>query len=360
MTFDYKNPTTWQEKYPSCRLPNQSPININTDGSVSIPYCKLRCAVDFIYNNVHNKLKIVNYKKYVAIEPVQSAKDFIVFNDERFNLDKIVIKIPSEHKISNTTYDGELQFHHTISSQTTLDRNRKVIVSVFLTINDTQPANELLKATFARSSGIPSPNNNNVDIPIPTDNTVRIGGPYKFSSLLPKNKSFFTYLGSLTEPDCLDNAVNWIILDQTINVHTSFKTYILSKVDKKVHNGVEGMQIRTIESANPGISGGFDKTNRLIFYNNNGSDVCGENCAATVKNNLPLGTYKYSDTCAPKPKKKSTSKLFFNYVKEIKNALKSGGALIAFITFLMIIYILLLVYNTSVKYKALNYDSNGK
>ena len=65
MTFDYKDSTTWQEKYPSCRLPNQSPININTDGSVSIPYCKLRCAVDFIYNNTHNKLKIVNYKKYV-------------------------------------------------------------------------------------------------------------------------------------------------------------------------------------------------------------------------------------------------------------------------------------------------------
>ena len=88
--------------------------------------------------------------------------------------------------------------------------------------------------------------------------------------------------------------------------------------------------------------------------------MCGENCVATVKNNLPLGTYKYNDTCAPKPKKKSTSKLFFNYVKEIKNALKSGGSLIAFIIFLMIIYILLLVYNTSVKYKALNYDSNGK
>ena len=49
MTFDYKDSSTWREKYPSCRLPNQSPININTDGTVSIPYCKLRCAIDFIY-----------------------------------------------------------------------------------------------------------------------------------------------------------------------------------------------------------------------------------------------------------------------------------------------------------------------
>ena len=90
--------------------------------------CNLLCKLDFILGIDHD-LKALNDGKKIRFEYDGSTS--FVFKNIRYNLNEIVLYVPSYHKLDNIHYDGELMF---------ICRNkemkRSLVLSSLLEVND--------------------------------------------------------------------------------------------------------------------------------------------------------------------------------------------------------------------------------
>ena len=210
--WDYSRSDSWSDNYPQCNNQRQSPINIDTstfDGFKN--RCDIDCRLSIVY--VPSKCNVTNVNNTPTI--YFNSGSFISFNKEsyddtqdddvnrksksnRYRLKKATIHTSSMHTINNESYDMEVLLYHyklNMNEDDDTDDNNTggVILSLLYKIgNETGTPNEFFSQIINR---------------LPTKLTtkelnIKVNDDWGSGLLLPKNKSFFTYDGSLPFPKC--------------------------------------------------------------------------------------------------------------------------------------------------------------
>ncbi|MFM2061346.1 MAG: hypothetical protein RLZZ507_1016 [Cyanobacteriota bacterium] len=183
------NPTQWGEISPNfalCELgKNQSPININN--AVEGTPIKIQ------FNYQPTPLLVVNNGHTVQVnyQPGSTMK----LNDDEYELIQFHFHTPSEHTINNKASALEMHLVHRNA------KNQLAVVGVMINKGTNNP---FIAQIWQHISTVEK--NNEVQ-----NSTINA------ANLLPKNKAFFSYSGSLTTPPCSEN-VKWNLLIEPIQV----------------------------------------------------------------------------------------------------------------------------------------------
>lgn len=183
--YDIENgPDVWAELSPDFSAARygkmQSPINIteneteNSEDKVKINYKSMDFEVE---DNGHT----------INFNPKESTNN-IEFNNETYNLKNIHFHSNSENTLNLNSFDMEAHIVHKN------DKGDILVVGVF--INEGKKHNEI-GDVFKKDKSV-----------------------FKFNplDLLPKENTFFTFLGSLTTPPCTEN-VRWIMFKDCIQIN---------------------------------------------------------------------------------------------------------------------------------------------
>lgn len=162
----------------------QSPINVTDAQAVDL--------VDIAFNYGSTQLNILNngHTIQVTADPGSS----ITYNEVQFNLAQFHFHNPSEHEIDSAAAPMEIHFVHAN------DAGDLAVVGVMLVEG---AENEAFAGVF---SNLPAEEGET-----PMAITVDLG------ALLPADRHFFTYGGSLTTPPCSEN-VRWLLLDVPVEL----------------------------------------------------------------------------------------------------------------------------------------------
>ena len=109
----------------------------------------------------------------------------------------------SEHTVNGVQYDGELHFVHSKFDQSAsnTDVDYLTVIGVFLQSSETAPVAGTIWEKVMKSTGIGQ----------------NIMSGITYTELLPTNRSYFYYEGSLTIPPCSET-VQWMVLQNPIQV----------------------------------------------------------------------------------------------------------------------------------------------
>ena len=180
----------WGNTYPRCNAKNQSPVNIDTE---TTQYCNSLCNFKTIYKS---SKCYVNYNNNL-IRLKYSSGSYLEYQNILYELKEITIHVPTLHSIDNSKYDLEICMIHNLSSDnkttTTSDTPNGIILcrlfeagphygSTEQFIN--QVINELPKES------------------INYDKEIEVSKNWSANLLIPENKSFYMYDGSLPFPPC--------------------------------------------------------------------------------------------------------------------------------------------------------------
>ena len=208
------------DKYLDCRIgQQQSPVDLNNPVvDRSLP------PLGFRYEEADITLKNTG-QMILASWP--SGRSDLAFNGKAYNLVEISFHGPSEHTVDGIPYDLEMHLRHTNADGSSL------ILGVFF---EEGPA--YLKSLEKLWESLP----------------VKAGGKgdrvhLNLHELLPENRSYYAYMGSMTIPPCREG-VQWIILRQPLKISSS-------QVDQFIrayrHNArtLQGIHHRTIKVSAP-------------------------------------------------------------------------------------------------------------
>jgi carbonic anhydrase len=134
---------------------------------------------------------------------------YIEWDGERYDLSNVYVRTPSEHRVNSLPFEMEVQLEHE-----SID-NKKIMISTLFT---TGKSNQLLERL---GKNIPT---------IPGD--AREVGQLNWTEIFPKNKTYWTYIGSGSIPPC-EPGVRWIIFTNEV---TASKTLIDHLVLKQKSN----------------------------------------------------------------------------------------------------------------------------
>lgn len=125
-----------------------------------------------------------------------SPQSQLRFADQDYILEKAEIRIPSEHTLSGKTLPGEMQLYHRSTNGL-----RRAMVSLFFIEGQESPAfRPLLELANNLKGAQPSE-------PLPFDPSV----------LIPPQKTYYHYRGSLTHPPCHEG-VQWFVMNTPIQM----------------------------------------------------------------------------------------------------------------------------------------------
>ena len=271
------------KKYPICKDgKKQSPINIDTSTFDNFKNrCDVDCklAVSYQPSNCHIKNEsniptiYFNGDSYISFDGHKSENDknYHFGGDKNiFNLKKATLHTPSLHTINSENYDLEIMlYHYSIASMSENtfnndnnnddnndsnweDENKGIIISLFYKIGyDKGGANEFFSQFMNRIPTKSSPKE--INIPVNDD-----WGP---KLLLPKNKGFFTYAGSLPKEPCNQNWYYIVFEEAGVIGKTLFEAFKLGfgKSAKRLTQRLNGRSISYNNSAK------FDKENLLMI-----------------------------------------------------------------------------------------------
>ncbi|RXJ88196.1 carbonic anhydrase [Arcobacter sp. CECT 8985] len=186
------SPNNWfklDERYNMCKDgKHQSPINIVTDELTNVVLEEITYYDDSIAKSFENNghtLK-VNFLSGNMIE----------YGSKEYALKQMHFHTPSENKIDGKTYPMEAHLVHKDSNGNIL-----VIAVMFELSDDTNVIIDKLLKDLPTKKGEKN------------DLTSDIYG----YDILPQNKEFYTFDGSLTTPPCSEN-VKWIVLKNPVNI----------------------------------------------------------------------------------------------------------------------------------------------
>ena len=181
-------PEKWgdmKSEYAACKSGlNQTPINLETSVVAQMP------ALQFGYEP--EELKLVNNGHTVQVEI--DPGNFMRVNGQRWQLAQYHFHAPSEHTVKGKAYDMELHLVHKNP------RSELAVVGVFIRKGAHNPA---LDKVF---KNLPTEVNKPLE-----KREVKINP----EQLLPREKGYFHYVGSLTTPPCSEG-VRWFVLRQPI------------------------------------------------------------------------------------------------------------------------------------------------
>lgn len=175
-------PAVWAQlssDYAACGAgTRQSPIAIAGASAVPLP------EISFSYGP--GPVTIINNGHTVQTS-FESGR-FLEIEGQRFDLLQMHFHHPGEHVVEGRTYDIELHLVHR-------HENGQLLVIAVL-VDDTLPQNAAVTAALAR---------------LPQSEGIAFEEEADPAALLPQDRGYFTYDGSLTTPPCTEN-VRWIVL----------------------------------------------------------------------------------------------------------------------------------------------------
>jgi carbonic anhydrase len=150
-----------------------------------------RLSVDYgvtngeIFNNGH------------TIEVETEGPNVLMLGGVDYELDQFHFHTPSEHRFAGRGFDMEMHLVHKSAAGDT------AVVGVFL---QRAPTSGPLATVFENLPDVDAPLNTRTTLP-----------QFDLRMFLPKSKTNYRYLGSLTTPPCTEG-VHWIVLDDTMTV----------------------------------------------------------------------------------------------------------------------------------------------
>ena len=187
-------PLAWGKLSPAYRACSdgheQSPIDIR-----GAHRNKALQPIEFHYLAGGVTLENVGYTLEVHVHP----GSYIVAGGTRYDLDYFTFHHPGEHAVNGRLTDMDTQLVHKSAD------GKLAIVSVRFVENPDAP-NATLAGLWQHLPTKPFATENDPDM-------VNPGG------LLPGNRGFWTYMGSLTTPPCTEG-VRWFVMEQAVSLST--------------------------------------------------------------------------------------------------------------------------------------------
>jgi carbonic anhydrase len=185
-----EGPKNWGDlnaKFAPCKTGHrQSPIDIRNARKADLP------AIEFQYDT--SPLDIINNGHTIMINYAPGS--FIRVGNKQYQLKQFHFHRPSEEKINGKTYDMVVHLVHADQ-----DGNLAVVAVLLKQGTDNQLVRELWKALPTEKDEEEMHKNIPIDV----------------SGILPADKGYYTFQGSLTTPPCSEG-VTWFVLKQPVTV----------------------------------------------------------------------------------------------------------------------------------------------
>lgn len=230
--WKFSNSTNWVKNYGNCKITNnQSPIDID---KTKIEECFLLCYLQTNYNTSSLNCRHTDNLIIFAID----NNNTIIYNERAYKLTKIIFHLPSLHTIDGNPYQMELNFYHVPVNRLPTQGNDIVIISVFVSTESNNPDSMSEFNKIARN------------IPVAKNTSVVNSGSLNLNNLIPQEKQFYTYKGSIPYPPC-DNDVTWIIYETP------------SSINLTDYNAIKSLLYNNIRRPLAPLG------NRIVYYSNN-------------------------------------------------------------------------------------------
>lgn len=183
--WEYEHPDWQQMGYPSCGGNAQSPINILTNQTLvneNMP--------ELVFDYTPFQMKIVDNGHTIQVNP-STEDNALYFNGVKYTFAQLHFHHKSEHQIDGDHKALELHCVHR-------DENSNLLVLTFM-IQEGMP-NEFLEQIF---QNIPEEKRVEMTTEIFLD----------LNEILPDNRAYYTYYGSLTTPPCTAT-VQFVVLKE--------------------------------------------------------------------------------------------------------------------------------------------------
>ncbi|MBR9786729.1 MAG: carbonic anhydrase [Vibrionaceae bacterium] len=182
----HHGPEHWGEFASECAQgKNQSPINIESAVLAELAKLELdyKGKVISLTNNGH------------TLQTSLEGDNNLLVDGKSFNLKQFHFHTPSENHVDGKSYPLEAHYVHAD------DQGNLAVVAVFFEKGDANPALAHLLENVPEK-----------------DNNVTIRAPFDASALIPSDKDYYRFNGSLTTPPCSEG-VRWLVIKdpQTIS-----------------------------------------------------------------------------------------------------------------------------------------------
>ncbi len=130
--------------------------------------------------------------KHFSLQVKPEFSKHLEVEKKQYKLTNFHFHLPSEHSINNKIFDAELHFVHQD------ENNNIVVVGVLIKEGESNPLiNKIIKSTHQ------------------SDEEKYALEDSDLMTLIPENRTYFHYMGSLTTPPCTEG-VNWYVLKTPI------------------------------------------------------------------------------------------------------------------------------------------------
>jgi carbonic anhydrase len=185
------NPTQWGQLKPDfilCEIgKNQTPINLVETDMIE---AKLS-SIEFAYKNA--AANVVNNGHTIQINYPEGSS--IKIEGQTFNLVQFHFHTPSENQINGKSYPLEVHLVH---------KNEKGELAVIGVMFEVGNAHELIENIWKKVSS-------------KENEEIKIEQELNLMSLLPEQKNYFRFNGSLTTPPCSEG-VRWFVMKKPLTV----------------------------------------------------------------------------------------------------------------------------------------------
>ncbi len=176
---------TISEKWSNCASKvNQSPIDIS--GSKLDERLK---TLKFSYKHGEAHLTLRNSTVQGDIQ----TGSFLEWDGERFDLNRVLFRTPSEHRVNGLPWEMEVQLEHKSA------REQVIMIAILLTPGKSSPLLEEISSNLPRFR----------------EDTKDFSG-INWLELFPKKKTYWKYAGTSTVPPCESN-VTWIVMTEPVS-----------------------------------------------------------------------------------------------------------------------------------------------
>jgi len=186
---DKSGPSHWAEldthNFMCEKGKNQSPINITQSDKTQL------AAIDFNYTSTMKNIINNGHTVQINMNPGSSIK----IENETYELKQFHFHTPSENKIKGQSYPLEAHFVH---------QNKAGQLAVVAVMFESTGENAALKKLWK-------------ELPKQQFHANELSSSDSAMTLLPKNKSYYRFNGSLTTPPCSEG-VRWYVMKDPITV----------------------------------------------------------------------------------------------------------------------------------------------
>ena len=189
--WDYHDdigPGHWHTLHEDFMLCNEG----QAQSPIDIPANTNKSNLNVTFDYTPSSIGLFNDGKTVYVNYFGKAK--ILLKGRKYKLVRLLMRTPSEHHIDGREYPMEIQFYHRSADQGV------AMVSVFVQPGEKNPLLEQIWNVMPEH--------------LNRENVVR-EKTFDGNKLLPEDRTFYFYSGSLTTPPCTEN-VQWIIFSNPI------------------------------------------------------------------------------------------------------------------------------------------------